>query len=106
MADLPSNPTLAQFQEYVWAIEKERGFIDQTLLEKCLLLGEEIGELFKSIRKQTGMATDQSTRVSPVAEELADTFIMLLSVANHAGVDLETAFRKKEESNEQRVWSQ
>ncbi len=105
MLDLPTGPTLAQFQEYVWSLERERGFADQTLLEKCLLLGEEVGELFKSVRKQTGMSTEHNVQVSSVAEELADSFLMLLSVANHAGVDLEQAFRAKETKNEQRVWT-
>ena len=105
MATLGPNPTLKDFQTYIWEMEKERGFETQTVLEKCLLLGEEVGELFKSIRSQTNIAIDRSTEVSPVAEELADVLIMLLSVANHSGVDLEAAFRKKEEKNDQRVWA-
>ena len=104
MATLPSSPTLKDFQAYVWEMEKERGFETQTLLEKCLLLGEEVGELFKSVRNQTNIAVDQTTDVSPVAEELADVLIMLLSVANHADVDLEDAFRHKETKNDLRVW--
>jgi len=31
---------------------KERGFENETVLEQCLLLGEEVGELFKAVRKQ------------------------------------------------------
>lgn len=106
MPTLPENPTLKDFQAYVWEMEKERGFETQTTLEKCLLLGEEVGELFKSIRRQTNIAIDQTTDVSPVAEELADVLIMLVSVANHSDVDLESAFRNKEEKNDRRVWKQ
>lgn len=104
MPHLAKNPTLKDFQEYVWALERERGFDHQALVEKCLLLGEEVGELFKSVRKRTDIAVDQTATVSPVAEELADILIMLISVANHAEVDLEKAFREKEETNKQRVW--
>lgn len=37
-------------------------------------------------------------------EELADVFIYLLSLANMHGLDLEEAFREKEEINKQREW--
>jgi hypothetical protein len=37
---LKPNPTFADFQEYVKQLEPERGFADQTALEKCLLLEE------------------------------------------------------------------
>lgn len=104
MPTLKAQPTLQDFQTYVGDLEKERGFDQQTLVEKCLLLGEEVGELFKSVRNHSQIAVDESARVSPVAEELADVMIMMVSVANHAGVDLETAFREKEETNKNRVW--
>ncbi|MFT3709365.1 MAG: MazG nucleotide pyrophosphohydrolase domain-containing protein [Archangium sp.] len=104
MPTLPPKPDLAAFQTYVRALEVERGFDRQTPIEKCLLLGEEVGELFKSVRKAQGLATDTQTDVSPVAEELADVFILLLSVANRHGVDLEQAFRAKEVKNHSRSW--
>lgn len=43
-------------------------------------------------------------RVNDLGEEAADTLIMLMSVINRAGIDLEEAFRRKEERNESRVW--
>lgn len=42
--------------------------------------------------------------VGNVAEELADVFIYVCSLANMHGVDLEQAFRNKEEKNKQRTW--
>lgn len=105
MPTLCPAPTLADFQEYVRALEVERGFADQNVVEKCLLLGEEVGELFKSIRKETNMSVDARSDVSPAAEEMADILIMLLSVANRMDVDLESAFRAKEEKNHKRVWT-
>jgi NTP pyrophosphatase (non-canonical NTP hydrolase) len=58
-------------------IERERGFSDETALEKCLLLGEELGELFKAVRKRLGIKTDTQWKESTVEDELADilTFV-------------------------------
>ena len=39
-----------------------------------------------------------------VAEELADVFIYVCSLANMHGIDLERAFREKEEKNKRRTW--
>lgn len=54
MPSLKSNPTLSDLQRYVSELEQERGFAHQDVLQKCLLLGEEVGELFKTIRKRKG----------------------------------------------------
>lgn len=104
MPDLKSTPTLADFQIYVDALESERGFQDQALIQKCLLLGEEIGELFKAVRQREAMLLDPASRVEPLADELADVLIYLCAIANRCGVDLEQAFRAKEEKNKKRVW--
>ncbi len=59
MPELNANPILSDFQRYVHDLEVERGFIDQTVLMKTLMLGEEMGELFKAIRKQQQIKIDQ-----------------------------------------------
>ena len=103
---LKENPTLKDFQEYVILLEKERGFEKQTVLQKCLLLGEEIGELFKAVRKMEAISIDkQNSKVTNVEEELADILIYACAIANRYNIDLETAFREKEEINKKRVWS-
>jgi NTP pyrophosphatase (non-canonical NTP hydrolase) len=102
--DLPPKPLLADFQRYVTGLEAERGFSQQTPVEKCLLLGEEIGELFRAIRDAEGIAIDPNAKVGAIADELADVFIYVCSLANRYGVDLETAFRTKEEANKKRRW--
>ena len=103
---LKNNPTLKDFQEYVNQLEKERGFIKQNVLQKCLLLGEEIGELFKAIRKMEAISIDrQNSTITTVEEELADILIYICSIANRYNIDMETAFREKEEENKKRVWS-
>ena len=103
---LKENPTLKDFQEYVHDLEIERGFIDQSVVQKCLLLGEEIGELFKAVRKAESISIDkQNSKLTTVEEELADILIYVCSIANRYNINLETAFRKKEEVNKKRVWS-
>jgi len=104
MPELKSNPTLEIFQEYVVELEKERGFSKQTISDKCLLLGEEIGELFKAVRKSEGLAIDVNSNFSEISDELADIFIYLCAIANRKGIDLEKAFRDKEEKNKKRTW--
>lgn len=105
MPTLYENPTLADFQNYVTELEKERGFDQQGVKDKCLMLGEEVGELFKAIRKSEGLKIDHNSQFGEIQDELADIFIFLCSVANRCDVDLEAAFRAKEEVNKKRTWS-
>lgn len=104
MPTLKSNANLADFQKYVDELEIERGFSDQKVNEKCLLLGEEVGELFKAIRKAEGIAIDPNSKVGEIGDELADVFIYLCSIANRYDIDLETAFLDKELKNSTRKW--
>lgn len=104
MPILPNNPTLGSFQEYVSKLEKERGFASQTVIDKCLLLGEEVGELFKAVRKAEGLLVDSNSNFTEIGDELADIFIYLCAIANRKGIDLETAFLVKEEKNKKRTW--
>jgi NTP pyrophosphatase (non-canonical NTP hydrolase) len=104
MPDLEANPTLAVLQTYVRKLEEERGFTDNTIERTALLLGEEVGELFKALRKQLKMSVDRKSVVGSVDEELADVLIYLCSIANRLDIDLETAFRAKEAFNKKRTW--
>lgn len=102
--EIPERLSLPELQRYVEWLEEDRGFSDQTILEKCLLLGEEVGELFKAVRKSSGLAVDADSEEREVADELADVLIFLGSIANRAGVDLDEALRAKEAVNRTRVW--
>jgi len=106
MLKLKKNPTLNNIQEYVKELEKERGFSKDSTLQKCLLLGEEVGELFKALRKSVGLKIDKGASVTSIEEELADIIIYLSSIANRYNIDLEKAFRNKEEINKKREWKQ
>jgi NTP pyrophosphatase (non-canonical NTP hydrolase) len=105
MPTLKEKPTLDIFQKYVAELEVERNFMEQSVIEKCLLLGEEVGELFKSIRKKEGLNIDINSNTSQISYELADIFIFLCAIANRYNIDLEEAFRTKEEINKKRNWT-
>lgn len=104
MPDLTQNPTLKNFQDYVSELETERDFSHQSIIDKCLLLGEEVGELFKAVRKTEGIAVDSNSNFTEIGDELTDILIYLCAIANRKAIDLEKAFREKEEKNKKRVW--
>lgn len=103
MPDLLTTPSLKDFQKYVTELEKERGFSDQSTIDKCLLLGEEVGELFKAIRKSEGLSIDTNSKYTEIGDELTDIFIYLCAITNRNNIDLENAFREKEEKNKLRT---
>lgn len=104
--ELKANPTLKDFQQYVRKMKQERGFNTTDKFFECCLFAEECGEVISAVRKnsKTGSIGSGSTAGS-VAEELADVFIYLCSLANMHGIDLEQAFRDKEEKNKRRTWT-
>ena len=104
MPHLRERPNLNDFQKYVQELEIERGFDDQTVIEKCLLLGEEIGELFKAVRKSEKLKIDKNSQFTFVKDELADIMIYTCAIANRYNIDLEEPFRSKEEINKKRNW--
>ena len=105
MPHLGNNPTLHDIQAYIREMELERGFNKtSTNIQTALQLGEEVGELFKAIRKAENMRTDANSVFTSVEEELADVLIFTIALANRYSIDLERAFRDKEEVNKERKW--
>jgi NTP pyrophosphatase (non-canonical NTP hydrolase) len=105
MAELPEHPTLPQLQRYLDAVCQERGWTQDNYAEKFLLFTEEIGELAKAIRKTRGLYQEQARQNTlNLEEEFADVLSYLLDLANYFQVDLEQAFRAKEELNATRTW--
>ena len=80
------------------------GWIKQDLPSQCLKLGEEVGEPFRAVRKLQGQPQDPGGRIAGVGDEAADTLILLISIANRCGINLEDALRAKESRNETRIW--
>ncbi len=113
--ELPAGADLATYQRYIHDLESLHGWLDVDLVHNCFLMGEEVGELFKAIRKYKKYFVDTATpdtqsssaaqRKEDVAEELVDVFNYLLALANRLDIDLESAFRKKNARNQTRSWS-
>ena len=101
---MPAGATLGELQRYIEREAKKRGFAHQTALQKCLILGEEVGELFKAVRKEEKMPVGEHSQVGTISEELADVLMYVCTIASFYGVDLEKAFRDKDKIHSTRVW--
>ena len=104
MEPLRQGASLPQIQGYVRQMEAERGLDQQDIMSACLKLGEEVGELYRAVRKRQGQPQDPEGRTADVGDEAADVLILLISIVNRCGISLEEAFRTKEARNETRVW--
>ena len=105
MAYLPEHPTLKDLQQYMDEVCKERGWVKDTYSEKFLLFIEEVGELAKAMRKTAGLYEEKAKQKNiELEEEFSDVLSYLLDLANYFQIDLEKAFRDKEQINEGRTW--
>lgn len=97
--------TIRHLQEYVAHKIEKRGFKDETLHERLLLLTEEVGELAKACRKISGMHCDNNREITTrVGEEIADVINMIFSVGIELGLDIESEYRKKEDIIDTRTY--
>ena len=105
MAHLPEHPSLPQLQKYIDEVCQERGWTKDTYAEKFLLFSEEVGELAKAIRKTAGLYEENARQKQvELEEEFADVLSYLLDLANYFRIDLEKAFREKDQANQTRTW--
>lgn len=101
------DTSLVELQNYINNVLEIRGFNNQSIELKLMLLMEEVGELAKSIRKDsTRLPIDRCkiNNYSSIEEEIADVLIILFSIANKLQIDLYDAFLKKEKENIKRKW--
>ena len=104
---LNEKNTLNEIQNYIKEVIKIRGFSEQKVQDKMLLLLEETGELAKAIRKTIPEASVDYERIenyTDIKEEVADVFIVLVSICNRLNINLYDAIIKKEEKNIKRQW--
>lgn len=101
---LKKNPTLKDLQEYIAAKARERGFEHETAEQLMLLMLEECGELAKAVRQRQGYKSDVHAHTPELGHEITDVFIYLLHLCNYYNIDLEEAFRRKEDINNNRKW--
>lgn len=99
MSKLQLEPNLLKkLQNYINAKIKERGFEDESLHERLLLLTEELGELVNACRKISGMNVDQKRKITNrTGEEVVDVINMVFAVAIKLSLDVEKEFIKKEQ---------
>jgi NTP pyrophosphatase (non-canonical NTP hydrolase) len=103
MTNLPAQPTMADFQTYIKDVCRERGW-DKSVLEKMMLLTEEVGEVARAIRKELKIGDTKPETADHLAEELVDVLNYILDIANSYNIDMEAAFRAKWAKNATRTW--
>ena len=94
-------------QEYIKKVITLRGFTNQSIQDKMLLLLEETGELAKAIRKTLPEASIDYNKIENYTniEEIADVFIVLTSICNELNINLFEAVVNKEKNNIKRKWN-
>ncbi len=113
----PGRP-LADYQRFHFALDEAKHF-DTDPYFNFLCLNEEVGELASEfaklwLRESVLMAEGKPAQVArqmaleqqrqAVESELADCMAYLLKLANYAGIDLETAYLEKMNTNSERSW--
>ncbi len=104
---LNKEDSLDTIQNYIKQVVAMRGFQNQTITEEILLLTEEVGELAKAIRKdRTNMRIDftKIKNFDSIESEIADVFIVLLTICNTLNINLYDAIIEKESINVERNW--
>ena len=105
---LSNESSINEIQSYIKEVMQIRGFNKEKPSDKILLLVEEVGELAKAIRKNEsnlGIDKTKEYNYSSIEREIADVFIVLLSICDILNIDLFKAFLDKEEENIKRIWS-
>ena len=105
---LTDKSSINEIQSYIKEVMQIRGFNKEKSSDKILLLVEEVGELAKAIRKNEnnlGIDKTKEYNYSSIESEIADVFIVLLSICDILNIDLLKAFLDKEEENIKRIWS-
>lgn len=97
--------TISSLEKYIAYKISERGFEDETLHERLLLLVEEVGELVKACRRVSGMNTDVKRKIiNETGEEITDVINMVFAVGTKLGLDIENEFMKKEATVDKRIY--
>ena len=107
LSSISNSSTIDELQNYIKEVINIRGFSNQRVQDKMLLLLEETGELAKAIRKTLPEASIDYTNIenyTNIEEEIADVFSVLVSICNKLDINLYTALKNKEEKNIKRNW--
>lgn len=98
------NAALAAYQQYVLQVMQERGFHDETVSQKFMLLLEEAGAFAQAARKKANLAQSTDASLEDCEDAAADVFAILLDICNQLDINLEQAFIAREHKNQARIW--
>ena len=108
--ELATAAPMAEYQRYIHALEKMHGWLEVDLVHNCFLMGEEMGELFKAVRKYNRLfdqgekgPSDRAAAKENAVEEIVDVMNYLLVIANRLDIDVEQVFRDKNVKNQNRT---
>ena len=102
---LSKKSSVADLQKYIKDMIETRGF-KNSLLERMVLLTEEIGELAKDVRKtDNNLSIDIKKEYnSSLENEITDVFICLMGMCELIDMDIVEGLKNKEKINFERVW--
>jgi len=106
MADVrdTQNASIVAYQEYVRQVMQERGFDDETVSQKFMLLLEQAGEFAQAARKRANLAQATDASIEDCSDAAADVLAVLLDICNQLNLNLEQAFINREHKNQTRTW--
>lgn len=90
---------LAGLQKYYARVARRRGWDRESARDTLLLITEELGELAREVRRDSGLARTGGYAPSAMGQELADVQLYLVHLANVLGVDIAAAVTEKERIN-------
>ena len=100
-----STTSLTSLQKHLDETCKKNGWDKNSITEVFLLFTEEVGELAKAIRKETGFKGEKKPdNQDNLREEFADVLNYLLELANRFDVDLTEVYFEKHKINNTRKW--
>lgn len=106
MADVndTQKTSLSAYQHYVRQVVEERGFDNETVSQKFMLLLEEAGEFAQAARKKANLTQAADAAIEDCNDAAADVFSILLDICNQLEIDLDQAFLNREHKNQARTW--
>ena len=103
---LSKESSVKDLQKYIKDMIETRGF-KNSLLERMVLLTEEIGELAKEVRKKdnNNLSIDINKEYnSSLENEITDVFICLMGMCELIDMDIVEGVKNKEKINFERIW--
>lgn len=92
----------SEFQQYVREFSAVKGFDTSTIEQRMMYLMTEVGELSKEVLSVS--FHPDAAKKENLGYEMYDVVWNIFDLANKLDIDLEQAFRRKREINDQRTW--